>query len=306
MARWRGDLDDRTALSLNLGYGRFDSTLDRLRANPVLPTLPLLNTKSILFLTEAQPKDKITGQAVLSRGPLSVQLSTAVFGDYVSAPLVAPQTFRRTLHRRCVRRLRGSSRPYAGGRRSEPQRRPSSGTGMAGRQPGRHGRQFPDRRRDAAGRERNAVSSSAPRPGSEDEPARSDRRRPGSGGPSFPDARGRDGGRIRRRSIGLSLCLGRGLGRTFERRLRPVDAHPRPGGGRRGRVRDRRGRRLPGASSVAVGRSRARRAAAPCTWKRRDWSRGDPTPIGFTMAERSAPWGARRPCRRRRSVCAWP
>ena len=93
MARWRGDLDDRTALSLNLGYGRFDSTLDRLRANPVLPTLPLLNTKSILFLTEAQPKDKITGQAVLSRGPLSVQLSTAVFGDYVSAPLVAPQTF---------------------------------------------------------------------------------------------------------------------------------------------------------------------------------------------------------------------
>lgn len=93
VARWQGDLDDRTHLSLNLGYGRFKSKLDTLRANPVLPTLPLLNTKSILFLTEAQPEDKVTGQAVLSRGPLSVQLSTAVFGDYVSAPLVAAQTF---------------------------------------------------------------------------------------------------------------------------------------------------------------------------------------------------------------------
>lgn len=93
VARWQGDLDDLTRLSLNVGYGRFETELDALRGNPVLPSLPLLNTKSILFLTAAQPKDKLTGQALLERGPVSLRLSTAVFGDYTSAPLVAPQTF---------------------------------------------------------------------------------------------------------------------------------------------------------------------------------------------------------------------
>lgn len=93
VARWQGDLGDGTHLSLNAGYGRFESELDVLRPNPVLPNLPLLNTKSILFLTAAQPKDKFTGQAALTHGPLSLQLSTAVFGDYTSAPLVATQTF---------------------------------------------------------------------------------------------------------------------------------------------------------------------------------------------------------------------
>jgi iron complex outermembrane receptor protein len=93
VARWRGALDDRTQLSLDLGYGRFDSELDVLRANPALPTLPLLNAKSILFLTKAQPRDKFTGQAIMTRGPLSLRVSTAVYGDYTSAPLIAPQTF---------------------------------------------------------------------------------------------------------------------------------------------------------------------------------------------------------------------
>jgi iron complex outermembrane receptor protein len=93
VARWQGDLGDQTRLSLNAGYGRFESELDVLRPNPVLPGLPLLNTKSILFLTAAQPKDKFTGQAALSHGPFTFQLSTAAFGDYTSAPLVAAQTF---------------------------------------------------------------------------------------------------------------------------------------------------------------------------------------------------------------------
>ena len=93
VARWQGDLDDHSRLNLSGGYGRFKSGLEVLRANPLLPSLPLLSAKSILFLTAAQPADKFTGQAVLTRGPLSLRLSTAVFGDYTSAPLVAAQTF---------------------------------------------------------------------------------------------------------------------------------------------------------------------------------------------------------------------
>lgn len=92
-ARWQGQLGADIRLALNAGYGWFDSRLDRLRANPVLPSLPLLSTKSILFLTEAQPRAKGTFQANLSHGPLEFGVHFTAFGTYRSAPLVATQTF---------------------------------------------------------------------------------------------------------------------------------------------------------------------------------------------------------------------
>lgn len=73
------------------GYGFFHNRLDALRANPALPTLPLLATKSILFLTEAQPRNKATMQVALTYRRLGPNV--AAFGTFASAPLTALQTF---------------------------------------------------------------------------------------------------------------------------------------------------------------------------------------------------------------------
>jgi len=92
-ARWRGRLGEGTELALWAGYGRFDTHITRLRANPVLPTLPLLSLKSQLFIADAQPRNKLTFQADLTHGPFDLQLNVVDFGHYNSAPLVAAQTF---------------------------------------------------------------------------------------------------------------------------------------------------------------------------------------------------------------------
>ncbi|MDX3899704.1 MAG: TonB-dependent receptor [Sphingobium sp.] len=92
-ARWHGQLGPRTRLTVAAGYGWFDSRLDRLQPNATLPTLPLLSTKSILFLTEAQPRAKGTLQVDLSHGPVDFGMNFTAFGTYRSAPLVATQTF---------------------------------------------------------------------------------------------------------------------------------------------------------------------------------------------------------------------
>lgn len=92
-ARWQGDLGPDTRMSLAAGYGWFDSKLDALRPNPILPTLPLLNTKSILFVTEAQPKSKFTFQGSLTHGNFDAGINVAAFGTYRSQPLNAIQTF---------------------------------------------------------------------------------------------------------------------------------------------------------------------------------------------------------------------
>jgi len=91
--RWQTRLAAGTDLSLRAGYGRFESHIDQLRPNPAIPTLPLLSLKSQLFVTDAQPKSKLTLQAMLSRGPLELGLNLTDFGHYNSAPLVAAQSF---------------------------------------------------------------------------------------------------------------------------------------------------------------------------------------------------------------------
>lgn len=92
-ARWAGEIAPNTRLSLSGGYSWLNSRLDRLRANPALPTLPLLATKSILFLTDAQPRAKATLQGELTHGPFDLGVNLAAFGTYTSQPLVAVQTF---------------------------------------------------------------------------------------------------------------------------------------------------------------------------------------------------------------------
>lgn len=92
-ARWAGSLGADTRLSIATGYSYLNNRLDTLRANPVLPTLPLLASKSILFLTAAQPRAKATLQIALTRGRFDLGLNAAAFGTYTSQPLVAVQTF---------------------------------------------------------------------------------------------------------------------------------------------------------------------------------------------------------------------
>ncbi|WP_082733431.1 TonB-dependent receptor plug domain-containing protein [Sphingobium sp. CCH11-B1] len=92
-ARWQGSIAPDSRLAVSAGYGRFITDLDRLGANPAIPGLPLLANKSILFITKAQPKDKITAQASLTHGWFDAGLNVAAFGTYTSAPLSATQTF---------------------------------------------------------------------------------------------------------------------------------------------------------------------------------------------------------------------
>lgn len=92
-ARWQGALGPETRLAVAAGYSWLDNRLDTLRANPTLPALPLLATKSILFLTEAQPRAKATVQANLTHGRFELGASLTAFGTYTSAPLVRVQTF---------------------------------------------------------------------------------------------------------------------------------------------------------------------------------------------------------------------
>jgi iron complex outermembrane receptor protein len=92
-ARWAGAIGADTRLSVNVGYGFFNNRLDTLRPNPTLPTLPLLAARSILFLTEAQPRNKGTMQAMLTHRQLDLGVNVAAFGTYTSAPLSAVQTF---------------------------------------------------------------------------------------------------------------------------------------------------------------------------------------------------------------------
>jgi iron complex outermembrane recepter protein len=92
-ARWQGALGPETRLSVAAGYSWLNNRLDTLRANPALPALPLLATKSVLFLTEAQPRAKATVQAHLTHGRLELTGSLTAFGTYTSAPLVKVQTF---------------------------------------------------------------------------------------------------------------------------------------------------------------------------------------------------------------------
>lgn len=92
-ARWSGDLGLETRASVDLGFALYENELKTLRANPALPDLPLLGNKSILFLTEAQPSDKLTAQAILEHRSLEARAALTRFGTYVSQPIVETQTF---------------------------------------------------------------------------------------------------------------------------------------------------------------------------------------------------------------------
>ena len=92
-AHWRGKLGPDVRLNVSAGYGYFKTDLDALRPNTVLPTLPLLATRSILLLTKGQPIDKFTVSADLQAGRVGLTANIAAFGTYSGLPAVNIQTF---------------------------------------------------------------------------------------------------------------------------------------------------------------------------------------------------------------------
>ncbi|MGQ7451832.1 hypothetical protein ACTGUK_10415, partial [Streptococcus suis] len=58
VARWHHQLGG-VRIGLTGSYGRYDTTIDRLATNPVLPASPLLGTLALQLLTTAQPEDKL-------------------------------------------------------------------------------------------------------------------------------------------------------------------------------------------------------------------------------------------------------
>jgi iron complex outermembrane receptor protein len=86
-------IDDDDALTADLQYGQYRTRLQRLAANPVLPTLPLLGTISKGLLISAQPIDKLTSDLTFTRGDVAATLSVNHYGSWTSAPLGTIQTF---------------------------------------------------------------------------------------------------------------------------------------------------------------------------------------------------------------------
>ncbi|QJU59869.1 TonB-dependent receptor [Sphingomonas sp. AP4-R1] len=93
VAGWRGRIAQGARLSLNAGYARAKTDVDRLAANTVVPALPLLGTMALDLLTTAQPRDKVTGSARLDLGPLALNADVVRFGRFKAISLVQEQVF---------------------------------------------------------------------------------------------------------------------------------------------------------------------------------------------------------------------
>lgn len=92
-AAWRGTWFDRIRSELTLGFMSVDTELQRVVANPVLPSIPLLGLASIDLLTEAQPEDKLTLSSVQSWADWRVRLDVTRFGEYRNVPVIEEQTY---------------------------------------------------------------------------------------------------------------------------------------------------------------------------------------------------------------------
>jgi iron complex outermembrane receptor protein len=90
---WTKPVADEAVFGLSMGYAHFTNQLTALRANPVVPSLPLLGRTSIDLLTSAQPDSKLTVNTDLSWGRAHFFVDAVEFGPYRVVPLVAEQTF---------------------------------------------------------------------------------------------------------------------------------------------------------------------------------------------------------------------
>lgn len=80
-------------LRLGVGYNASDTDIESLRSNPVIPTLPLLATASIDFLTKAQPRNKLNAYARWEAGRYEATVDLNRYGSFRFLPVVSEQTF---------------------------------------------------------------------------------------------------------------------------------------------------------------------------------------------------------------------
>lgn len=92
-AAWRGTWLGVVRSELTLGFMSVDTELQRVLANPVVPSIPLLGLASIDLLTEAQPEDKLTLSSVQSWGDWRVRLDVTRFGEYRNVPVIEEQKY---------------------------------------------------------------------------------------------------------------------------------------------------------------------------------------------------------------------
>jgi iron complex outermembrane receptor protein len=91
-ARWATDVGADGRLQLTFAYGSFDSDVESLAVNPVLPAVALLGPASIGLLTDAQPRNKTLLGARYDAGRWSVAADAVRFGSYRVPTSVGDQT----------------------------------------------------------------------------------------------------------------------------------------------------------------------------------------------------------------------
>ncbi len=80
---WRTALSDTANLALTLGYGAFDTDIDRIAANPVLPASPLLGSASIELMADGQPRNKALANIELTLPRWRLAADITRFGSHV-------------------------------------------------------------------------------------------------------------------------------------------------------------------------------------------------------------------------------
>ena len=92
-AHWTPPVAQAGTLNVDLGYATTKTDLRSLRANPVLPTTPLLAATSIGVLVGGQPGNKATLALAYLAGPWRVTADVVKFGHYYAPPLGVSQYF---------------------------------------------------------------------------------------------------------------------------------------------------------------------------------------------------------------------
>jgi len=92
-ANWRGRFGPGIRYDLTAGYTIADTKIDRLRANPALPALPLLGAASIDLLTTALPRTKATFSGQLAWRDITFGMDVADFGSFRAIQVVNEQTY---------------------------------------------------------------------------------------------------------------------------------------------------------------------------------------------------------------------
>lgn len=90
--RWEQRIAADAKMTVTAAYGSFDSDVDRLATNPVLPQIALLGSTSIGVITDAQPRNKTMLDVQLDWGDWTFDAAATDFGSLRSPTASGDQT----------------------------------------------------------------------------------------------------------------------------------------------------------------------------------------------------------------------